>query len=64
VTSLVLCPCAHSIEGHDLDGCKGHRLQRCSCTLTPGQALNSAIDAVRSTYVTQRLAAENVRREA
>lgn len=47
---LVLCPCDHSLEAHDAHGCKGDRGRSCACRLGLADALDAAVDAVRSTY--------------
>jgi len=55
VNGLVLCPCLHAVDAHDAYGCKGDRTRRCSCRLTPAEALDAAVDGVRSSYTHQRL---------
>lgn len=51
---LVLCPCLHSVEGHDAHGCKGDRGRSCACRLALNDALDAAVDAARSTYARER----------
>jgi len=51
MTALVLCPCGHAIDAHDPGGCRGDRSSRCTCTLTPVQAMDAAVDGARSSYV-------------
>jgi hypothetical protein len=48
MTELISCPCGHALERHDSAGCVGeYRRGSCECPLTPAQALDSAVDAVR-----------------
>ena len=61
---LVLCPCLHAVDNHDAYGCKGEHLRHCECRLAPGDALEAAIDAVRSSYCHERPGREETRREA
>lgn len=42
---LVLCPCYHNLERHDLDGCSGDGGDACHCLLNRGGALDAAIAA-------------------
>jgi hypothetical protein len=48
MTDLVSCPCGHAFERHDSAGCCGaYPRGRCECSLSPAQALDSAVNAVR-----------------
>jgi hypothetical protein len=40
---LISCPCGHTVELHDSEGCG-----QCRCVRSRGEALDAAIDAVRS----------------
>ena len=48
VDNLVLCPCGHVLTMHDYAGCAGDRLRRCSCERDRHQALEAAVDSVRT----------------
>ena len=50
MTYLMLCPCSHTVDGHDANGCKGNQGRHCACRLALHEALDAAVDAVRSTY--------------
>jgi|HubBroStandDraft_1064217.scaffolds.fasta_scaffold50644_2 hypothetical protein len=46
---LVMCPCGHALERHDLHGCEGDaRSRACTCKRDQSAALEAAVDAVRS----------------
>lgn len=48
MTYLVLCPCGHTVERHDeRAGCGGDRFP-CGCRRPPWEALDAAIDDVRT----------------
>jgi hypothetical protein len=48
MTNLINCPCGHALERHDSAGCTGeYRRGSCDCHLTPAEALDSAVNAVR-----------------
>jgi hypothetical protein len=44
---LAVCACGHGIARHDERGCPGARATFCMCVLTPGAALDAAIERVR-----------------
>jgi hypothetical protein len=44
---LAVCSCGHGIARHDARGCPGARATFCMCVLTPGAALDAAIERVR-----------------
>lgn len=45
---LVHCPCGHSLEDHGEAGCAGARGIGCACRADRTQALDQAIDRVRT----------------
>ncbi len=45
---LVFCPCGHSLDRHGDGGCDGEQRARCSCALDQRNALEAAIDRVRT----------------
>jgi hypothetical protein len=49
--NLVLCPCGHTLANHDYAGCAGDRLRRCTCERDRYNALEAAVDNVRTTPV-------------
>ena len=49
--NLVLCPCGHSLANHDYAGCSGDRLRNCTCARDRYNALEAAVDSVRTAPV-------------
>jgi hypothetical protein len=47
IVELAVCSCGHGIARHDERGCPGARATFCMCMLTPGAALDAAIERVR-----------------
>jgi hypothetical protein len=47
IVELAVCACGHGIARHDDHGCPGARATFCMCMLTPGAALDAAIERVR-----------------
>jgi len=47
IVELAVCSCGHGIARHDERGCPGARATFCMCVLTPGAALDAAIERVR-----------------
>jgi hypothetical protein len=45
---LVYCPCGHTVSRHEAKGCNGDRRVRCACRLTRWEALDAAVDEVRT----------------
>jgi hypothetical protein len=48
VETLVVCPCGHELAQHDDEGCHGSRNARCGCKLARAQALDAAVEAVKT----------------
>jgi hypothetical protein len=47
IVELAVCSCGHGIARHDERGCPGARATFCMCMMTPGAALDEAIERVR-----------------
>ncbi len=47
IVELAVCSCGHGIARHDERGCPGARATFCMCMMTPGAALDAAIERVR-----------------